>query len=136
MLCVEINFSKITAHFGPDIDVLINSAGISKARSLFLQTKDLDNIKHMMNVNFLGTLRMVQKVLKSMYSRQRGKIINISSIAAQGGIAACIDHKRGGRHSRISCTIFSVNKWTSYYRRPRRDDSETSIKNGYPSLKI
>lgn len=61
------------------IDVLVNNAGVSSV-GLLTNTK-IDDVKKIFDVNFFGTLRMIQLVAKKMMLRRNGSIINIASIA-------------------------------------------------------
>ena len=60
------------------IDVLINNAGVS-AQKLFTETT-LDDWRRMMDVDLNAAFYTCKSVLPSMIERQKGKIINISSI--------------------------------------------------------
>lgn len=61
------------------IDVLINNAGMGIGGALELATKD--EVALQMNTNFFGVVNMCKAVLPFMRKVQKGKIINISSIA-------------------------------------------------------
>lgn len=62
------------------IDVCICNAGIGISGAV--EFTDMADAKHLMDVNFFGTLRLVQAVLPNMRARRSGKIIFTSSIAA------------------------------------------------------
>jgi len=62
------------------IDVLINSAGIALVG--FIETVSMEQIQKLFNVNFLGSVRVMQAVLPHMRSRHTGHIMTISSISA------------------------------------------------------
>jgi short-subunit dehydrogenase len=70
--------SDVLARFGR-VDILVNNAGYG----LFRKTVDLtmDEIADMMDVNYLGLVRMTKALLPSMLERRSGHIINISSLA-------------------------------------------------------
>ena len=78
---------KLEAEFGK-IDILVNAAGgnmkgatITPDQNLFdLDMEDLDNVNQL---NFKGTVLPIMVFGKAMAERQKGSIINISSIAAQ-----------------------------------------------------
>lgn len=68
------------------IDMLVNSAGISKVEP-FLEATDevwLENY----NTNFLGTVHVIQSVLPSMLQQGSGSIVNISSIRGERTMAS------------------------------------------------
>lgn len=83
---VEKMFSEIYAAFGKAPDVLINNVGIS-CEGLFTDTT-LDDYERVFNVNVKSMYLCTKAALKSMVSKKRGKIINISSMWGQTG-ASC-----------------------------------------------
>jgi NAD(P)-dependent dehydrogenase (short-subunit alcohol dehydrogenase family) len=97
---LEATHEQITAAFGP-VDILINGAGGNHpkgttSREHFVlddltQRKDgvttffdltADGIQTVLNLNFLGTFLPTQVFSRDMVARQRGHIINISSMSA------------------------------------------------------
>lgn len=63
------------------IDVLINNAGRSIRRSIELSFDRFHDFERTMQLNYFGALRLILGFAPSMLQRQRGHIINISSIA-------------------------------------------------------
>ncbi|WP_048602084.1 SDR family NAD(P)-dependent oxidoreductase [Rubeoparvulum massiliense] len=61
------------------IDVLINNAGLGYFQPL--QNLSLQQITEMMDVNYLGIVRMTRLLLPQMLAQQSGHIINIASAA-------------------------------------------------------
>ncbi len=61
------------------IDVLINNAGVG----LFAPIADgnLNNARHLFDVNFWGAVNCIQAVTPYMTSQRRGHIVNVSSVA-------------------------------------------------------
>ncbi|HEY5625811.1 MAG TPA: SDR family NAD(P)-dependent oxidoreductase [Dehalococcoidia bacterium] len=61
------------------IDVLINNAGVG----LFAPIADgnIDNARHLFEVNFWGAITCIQAVTPYMTSQRRGHIVNVSSVA-------------------------------------------------------
>ena len=70
--------------FGP-VDILVNNAGIVRSQTLDQITeRDWDDL---MTANLKSCFLMTQAVVPSMRVRQWGRIINLSSVAAQlGGV--------------------------------------------------
>jgi 3-oxoacyl-[acyl-carrier protein] reductase len=66
-----------------DVGILINCAGIFQVTP-FLQMND-EQFMAVLNVNLLGAFRMAQAVARDMAQRQRGRIINVGSIAGLKG---------------------------------------------------
>jgi dehydrogenase/reductase SDR family member 7B len=65
------------------IDILINNAGISM-RALF-EHADLEVIRHLMNVNFWGTVCCTKFALPYLL-KARGSVVGVSSIAGYKGL--------------------------------------------------
>ena len=64
-----------------DVDVLVNNAGVGGSGSV--ENASMDFAKNLMETNYFGALRMIQKVIRSMRSRRSGAIINVSSMAGR-----------------------------------------------------
>jgi len=62
-----------------NIDVLVNNAGI-ELRSSIEDASDAD-VEKQFDTNVFGTLRVLRAVLPQMRARQRGTVVNLSSIA-------------------------------------------------------
>lgn len=71
---------KAEAQYGP-ADALINNAGVMLLGQI--DSQDASEWKRMFDVNVLGLLNGMQTVLAPMKARNRGTIINISSIAGK-----------------------------------------------------
>jgi short-subunit dehydrogenase len=94
---------KTLAHFGK-IDILINNAGISM-RSEMIDC-DVDVIKKVMDINFMGTVYCTKLALASIIENH-GTIVGISSIAGYRGLP--------GR-SGYSASKFALNGWLESIR--------------------
>ena len=86
------------------IDILINNAGISM-RSLF-EDLDVDVIRKLMDVNFLGSVYCTKYALPSII-REKGSVVGISSIAGYRGLP--------GR-SGYSASKFALQGWLEALR--------------------
>lgn len=58
--------------------LLVNNAGVGCVAPLECMT--MEHIKQMFDVNFFGSVRLIQAVLPGMKARQDGYIVNVSSI--------------------------------------------------------
>ncbi len=65
---------------GPDVDILINNAGVN-GNARFVGTEE-DVARHEMEVNYFGTLRMIRAFVPFMQRRGSGTIVNIMSIGS------------------------------------------------------
>ncbi len=79
---VDAAVGAVLQKLGP-VDVLVNNAGWDVFRP-FLKTEPA-HWERLIAVNLLGVLHMHHAVLPSMVERKRGRIVNISSEAAQVG---------------------------------------------------
>jgi 3-dehydrosphinganine reductase len=61
-------------------DLLVNNAGLSRPGEILGQESEI--FRQMINVNYLGTLYVVQTVVPAMVARRSGHIVNVASGAA------------------------------------------------------
>ncbi len=74
------NTRELAEHVqGLEIDVLINCAGVSRPGNI-LDSSEQD-IDELVDVNLRGLLQLTRLVLPGMVARDRGHVVNISSIA-------------------------------------------------------
>ena len=73
------------ARFG-GIDVLVNNAGVGYFAAV--EEGDAAEVRKMFEVNVFGLTAMIQAVLPGMRRRQRGCIVNLSSLAGVRGMPA------------------------------------------------
>lgn len=86
------------------IDVLVNNAGTMVSGGSPDAGFDYDNIRHCMEVNALGTLRVVEHLLPAVRRSENPKIVNITS--KMGSIA---DNGSGGSYAyRASKTALNM----------------------------
>ena len=77
------SFIKILIQEHPDIDVLVNNAGITKDNIVLRMTED--EWMDVLNVNLNGAFKISKIVLKFMLKKRWGRIINITSTSASTG---------------------------------------------------
>ena len=65
------------------IDILVNNAGRSIRRSIALSYDRFHDFERTIQLNYLGTIRLIMGVLPGMRERRAGHIINVSSIGVQ-----------------------------------------------------
>jgi NAD(P)-dependent dehydrogenase (short-subunit alcohol dehydrogenase family) len=65
------------------VDVLVNNAGRSIRRSIALSYDRPHDFERTIQLNYLGSVRLILKLLPVMRSRKSGHIINVSSIGVQ-----------------------------------------------------
>ncbi len=70
----------VTDALGP-IDVLVTSAGVG-AYGPFVDTAP-ETFRHLMEVNYFGTLHALRAVLPSMLERRRGHLLAVASVAGR-----------------------------------------------------
>ncbi len=74
------DLNSIDTYFktAPNIDILINNAGINIIKAIDdITTEDIEQIN---TINLIAPLRLIQKCVKNMKINQSGKIVNVSSI--------------------------------------------------------
>ncbi len=62
------------------VDVLVNNAGRSIRRSLSLSFDRFHDFERTMQLNYFGSVRLIMGFAPSMLERNRGHVVNISSI--------------------------------------------------------
>ncbi|MFK5879943.1 MAG: SDR family oxidoreductase [Flavobacteriaceae bacterium] len=81
---VENGYKETISHFGNDIHILINNAGL--AYSALFENLKLEEWKQMFDTNVNGIFYTSRLVLPQMKKIEEGHIINISSVAGNTGI--------------------------------------------------
>ena len=97
------------------IDILVNNSGVTWGSPL--EDYPIDKWQKLMDVNVTGTFMMTQAVGKVMIKRQSGKIINIASLAGQGGVSENIMDAVGYNTSKGAVITFTKDlaaKWGKY----------------------
>lgn len=75
------------------IDLLVTSAGGSARSKIkpFVQ-QDMDVVREIIEMNLFGALNVIHAVAPHMLQQNHGKIVNISSLVAIGGVEGCADY--------------------------------------------
>ena len=74
---------KLTEEKFGRIDILINNAGIGSYKRVDEFT--LDEFKHIIDVNIIGTFLFTKYVILGMIERKKGQVINVASVAGLSG---------------------------------------------------
>lgn len=80
---IESAVSIAESAHGP-IDLLINSAG--SAVPGYFEDIPIEDFSRQIEINYLGTIRVIKAVLPSMKARGQGWIVNVSSLAGVKGV--------------------------------------------------
>jgi len=67
----------------PAVDVLVNNAGRSIRRSIALSYDRFHDFERTVQLNYLGTIKLIMGLLPHMRDRRSGLVINVSSIGVQ-----------------------------------------------------
>ncbi len=92
---------KTLAEKAGKADVLINNAGMAYF-SIF-QLADESKVKELFDINLMSALALTKEILPSMIKKQRGRIINISSMWGISG-ASCEVHYSASKAALIGFT--------------------------------
>lgn len=112
---VKNTVQKIMSDYG-QIDILVNNAGGSAALlnklSNFKDTTE-ETWSWVIDLNLHGTMRFIHAVINHMVDRKSGKIINITSIAAEVGIIDRVDYSaaKGGVVSMTKALAMEVGPY-------------------------
>ena len=89
---VKATMDGIAARF-ERIDILVNSAGGSAREKMALYHElPIEVLDGMLMVNLHGPLYCIRAAVNHLIKQNYGKIINIASIVALGGMAKCVDY--------------------------------------------
>ncbi|MDX6582926.1 MAG: hypothetical protein QOI10_2110 [Solirubrobacterales bacterium] len=79
---IERMAEEVLAQHG-HVDVLVNNAGRSIRRSIALSYDRPHDFERTIELNYLGSVRLILKLLPVMRERKSGHIVNVSSIGVQ-----------------------------------------------------
>ena len=74
---IRLLYSKVVEKF-PALDVLINNAGIMRNLNLH-QDRSLEDVTQEVDINLIGSIRMIQQFLPHLKSQNEALIVNVSS---------------------------------------------------------
>ncbi|RKW71083.1 3-oxoacyl-[acyl-carrier-protein] reductase [Galactobacter caseinivorans] len=74
---VDAAVTAVEEHFGP-IDVVVANAGIT--HDMLLMRMSEDDFTSVIDTNLTGTFRVVQRTVKGMIKKRRGRIVLVSSV--------------------------------------------------------
>jgi short-subunit dehydrogenase len=77
----ELVASVLADH--PAVDVLVNNAGRSIRRSIALSYDRFHDFERTIQLNYLGTIKLIMGLLPHMRERHSGHVVNVSSIGVQ-----------------------------------------------------
>jgi len=124
---VNVAVARTVAELG-SVDVLVNNAGWDELKP-FIATDEAFWQK-VVDINYLGTLRLIHAVLPGMLERKWGRIISISSDAARVGSSLEAVYS-GAKGAIISFTPRSLLKARKDSVCPSRQVSKISVSPGY-----
>ena len=75
---IMLLYEKVTDTF-PDLNVVINNAGIMKKINFHDKDGDLSELTREIEINLMGPIRMVKKFLPHLKSKKSAAIVNVSS---------------------------------------------------------
>lgn len=67
----------------PAVDILVNNAGRSIRRSIALSYDRFHDFERTIQLNYLGTIKLIMGLLPHMRERKSGLVVNVSSIGVQ-----------------------------------------------------
>lgn len=75
---IEQLFTDVTTQF-PNLNIIINNAGVMRLIDLQDQSLDLENINREIATNLTGTIQMVHRFLPHLLKQKSAGIVNVSS---------------------------------------------------------
>ena len=75
---ITLLFEKVTKDF-PELNVLVNNAGIMRKINLHDTGKDLEDLSREIETNLTGPVRMVRQFLPHLKAQKAAAIVNVSS---------------------------------------------------------
>jgi NAD(P)-dependent dehydrogenase (short-subunit alcohol dehydrogenase family) len=98
---VDQMFADLREHFGAEVNILVNNAGVAESATLANTTDDLWH-RHLA-INLTGTFYCMRNALPAMLASGWGRIINVASIAGKIG-APYISAYTASKHGVLGLT--------------------------------
>jgi 2-dehydro-3-deoxy-L-rhamnonate dehydrogenase (NAD+) len=86
---VQERIDEVGKKFGR-IDILVNSAGVTGKTNIRSHETDIENVRFVFDVNFMGSFFTSRAVLQWMLKRNYGRVLHIASIAGKEGNAGML----------------------------------------------
>lgn len=86
---VDAAVKAVEEHFGP-IDVVVANAGIT--HDMLLMRMSEDDFTSVIDTNLTGTFRVVQRTVKGMIKKRRGRVVLVSSVVGLLGGAGQVNY--------------------------------------------
>lgn len=107
------SFVKIVGDKFGRIDILVNNAGISR-NAMPIEEIPRENWEQMFNINMYGGINCINAVIPYMKAQKSGKIVNLTSVAAEvGGIRT--EASYGASKAANICLTMSLAKYLGPY---------------------
>ncbi|MEH6681239.1 MAG: SDR family NAD(P)-dependent oxidoreductase [Sediminicola sp.] len=108
---IEHLYRQVTAQF-PQLNILINNAGLMRQIDLRDTNLDLENITGEINTNLSGTIQMVHQFLPHLLKQKSAAIINVSSGIAfmSYSIAPIYSASKAGLHAYTKTLRLQLDK--------------------------
>jgi len=108
---IEQLYKEVTQAF-PQLNILINNAGLMRQLDLQEATLDLDNINCEISTNLSGTIDMVHRFLPHLLQQKTAAIVNVSSGIAfvPYSIAPIYSAAKAGVHAYTQALRLQLNK--------------------------
>lgn len=122
------------------IDYLINNAGMGISGSI--ESTSINDLRNIIDVNFIGAFLVIKSVLKYMREKNNGKIINIGSVASEFAIpfqafysstksalkvfSEALNNEVSPYGIRV-CTILPGDTKTSFTKNRKYNDTELDV---------
>ncbi|WP_026706605.1 SDR family oxidoreductase [Flavobacterium soli] len=108
---IEKLYEEVTKQF-PDLNIIINSAGVMRQIDLYNNEFDIDKITNEIDTNLSGTIQMVHQFLPHLMKQKSAAIINVSSAIAfmSYSIAPVYSASKAGVHAYTKALRLQLEK--------------------------
>ncbi|WP_100612957.1 SDR family oxidoreductase [Confluentibacter lentus] len=129
---IEKLYNDVTKQF-PDLNIIINCAGVMRQIDLYDNALDIDNITQEINTNLSGTIQMVHKFLPHLMKQKSAAIINVSSAIAfmSYSIAPVYSASKAGVHSYTKALRLQLKKTNVKVFEVLPPGVKTNLQNGW-----